>query len=464
MVEHLQVKVRRRTDHINGSNFSVNRYMTAGGYIYMEEFCERLNGVVMVVISMPGQRPLKFNSMDSVHAYWLKCLSVECLPSYLVADSIGAADAVCMVEGADIYRVLMMHSNHLLRPFVVGGDIAPKYHGVIRGIPFCDRLVLLTQGQLQDVSQQFPSGRYSVIGNLVTLGPQDQVVVREDHLAVIVSRLHGVKRIKSMIKAFTKVVAKNADARLEIWGDGDQENEVGEYILKLEAQDSIKLMGFATDVSRIFRRASVSLGMSVTEGFGISFAESLGYGTPLVSTRTNYGPAEIVTDGEDGFIVDSENEFVEKIDRLLRDPDLVSSMGKKGALSVRRFTSESITKCWLDLFDELASDSTGRQYHSAPKDTAIQNQVSSKVGWIYLPKIAGDASAEIYMSARKVLVVEVSSGREFLGEITRVPLGMYEIDEMVLDEVKGRYRFRLMKEGKSFRGVVVSYALKFVLF
>lgn len=461
-IEHLQVKVVRRIDHINGANISVVRYMTVKGYVYLEEFQNHLTGGVMVLISMPGKRPLKFNSLDSAHAYWLKCLSVECLPSFIVADSIGAADAVCSIEGDDIYRVLMMHSNHLLKPYRVGGAIAPKYHGVIRGIPDCDRLVLLTRGQLHDMQLQFPSGRYSVIGNLITLESQEEPVLREANLAVIVSRLHGVKRIKSMVSAFAKVVAINPDARLEIWGSGDQEEEIKALILKLGMQDSIQVMGFATSVSRIFRRASVSLGMSVTEGFGISFAESLGYGTPLVSTRTNYGPQEIVADGEDGFIVDTEDEFVEKINLLLSNSALVSSMGSKGKLSAQRFASQAIVKLWLDLFDGLAGGPTGRQGYAGPEGEILLNRVSSKVGWIYLPEGVSDECAESYRLARKAWVLEVSAEREFMGGVAKVLPGVYEIDEMALDEVKGRYRFRLMKDGVAFRGVIASRAIKFI--
>ncbi|MFJ7884023.1 glycosyltransferase [Pseudomonas sp. NPDC096917] len=462
-VEHLQVEVGKRIDYVDGANSSLVQYITVKGDVFLEEFHNHLTGEVKVVIYVFGKRPLKFNSLDSAHAYWLKCLSKECLPSFIVADSIGAADAVCSVEGDDIYRVLMMHSNHLLKPYRAGGAIAPKYHGVIRCIPRCDRLVLLTRGQLHDMKLQFPSGRYSVISNLVTLEEQDEPVLREANLAVIVSRLHGVKRIKSMVIAFAKVVAINPDARLEIWGSGDQEEGIKALILKLNMQDSIQVMGFATSVSRIFRRASVSLGMSVTEGFGISFAESLGYGTPLVSTRTNYGPQEIVADGEDGFIVDTEDEFVEKINRLLSDSALVSSMGSKGRFSAQRFTYQAIVKLWLDLFDALAGGPTGRQGYAEPEGEVHLNRVSSKVGWIYMPEGVSDQCAESYRLARKAWVLEVSDKREFMGEVAKVLPGVYEIDEMVLDEIKGRYRFRLMKDGVSFRGVIASRAIKFML-
>ena len=141
-IEHLQVKVRRRVDYINSTGLRVVRYMTVGGFVFLEEFVSLEGEVVMVAVLMPGAKPLKFNSIESAHAYWLQRLSSVCLPTFLIGDSIGAADAICMVEGDGIYRILMMHSNHLLRPYVVGGAIAPKYDGVVRNIPFCDRLVV----------------------------------------------------------------------------------------------------------------------------------------------------------------------------------------------------------------------------------------------------------------------------------------------------------------------------------
>jgi glycosyltransferase involved in cell wall biosynthesis len=461
-IEHLNVLVKKRVDLVNGFELVVNRYLTSAGFVFMEEFLDH-NSVVMVMLYLPGERSLKFNSLESVHAYWLKCLSLECLPSFLLADSIGAADTVCRVEGGGIYRILMMHSNHLLKPYDVEAPIAPKYNGVIRGIPHCDRLVVLTQGQLRDVFERFPAGRYTVIGNLVTIDPSAVQISRDENLAVVVSRLHGVKRIKTVVKAFSKVVARNPNARLEIWGAGEQEDSIKEFIFRLGMQDSIKLMGFATDVSVVFRRASVSLGMSATEGFGISFAESLGYGTPLVSTRTNYGPQEIVTDGEDGFIVDSENEFVDKVELLLSDKCLVSTMGEKGRESAKRFACSAITKLWLSLFNDLISNPTGRLEGLVPNGQVLANLVSSKVGWVYLPKVSDAERVESYQSARNVFLVEVSVKREFLGKVVHLPVGMYEVDGMVFDEDKGRYRFRLMRDGVPFRGVIPSKALKFML-
>jgi hypothetical protein len=137
-IEHLSVLVNIKVDRINGFQLGLSRYLTSAGFVFMEEFFQHENNVVMVIIHLPGEQSLKFNSLQAAHSYWLKCLSLECLPSFLVADSIGAADTVCQVEARGIYRVLMMQSNHLLKPHDVGAPIAPKYDGIIRGIPHCD--------------------------------------------------------------------------------------------------------------------------------------------------------------------------------------------------------------------------------------------------------------------------------------------------------------------------------------
>ncbi|CAI8992802.1 glycosyltransferase [Pseudomonas sp. IT-P218] len=462
-LDHLKVKVKKRVDYINNLGVKVVRYLTATDYVFLEEFYSGDGTVAMVTILCPGKPVLKFNSLESLHAYWLKLLSEECLPCFLISDALQGADTVCMVDSDRTYRILMMHSNHLLRPHTVGSVVAPKYDGVIRGIPQCDSLVVLTRAQLKDLNEQFPFDRYTAIGNPVGVEIPAEEVVREENLAVVVARLHTVKRIKNIIRAFAKVVAKKPDARLEIWGSGEQEEELRDEINSLGMQDSIKMMGFATDVSKIFRRASVSLAMSVTEGFGVSFAESLAYGTPLVSINTNYGPREIVTSGEDGFIVESEKEFVEKTILLLSDKDLVASMGEKGKVNVRRFSDDSITKLWLDLFEKLESKRAPRQSYAVPSGPVIQNTVASKFGWIYLPATTHPDVVGFYKQAKVAVITDVSSDRKFLDESTDLISDIYEVDEMVFDGPKEVFRFRLMKNGDTYKGIVAGGAVKFIL-
>lgn len=355
-LEHLRTQIKNRVDYSERADVKVVSYLTVDDVVFMREFVDRDDKIVRVTIAIPDQPVLKFDSIESAHAYWLKQLAEECLPAFLVSDALQGADTVCRVEGGRIHRVLMFHSHHLQKPYTVGSALAPKYEGVVRGLPVCERVVVLTDAQCRDLKAQFPSDKYACIGNPVVLAPSSGSMDRDPNLAVVVARLHAIKRIKNIIRGFAKVIEKKEDARLEIWGSGEQQPALQMEIETLGLSSSIQLMGFATDVSKVFRRASVSLAMSHTEGFGVSFAESLAHGTPLVSLDTQYGPGEIVTHGADGFIVCSERDFVEKTLKLLTDPELVRVMGERGAINVRRFSPEAIAEKWLLLFEEIDSE------------------------------------------------------------------------------------------------------------
>ena len=92
------------------------------------------------------------------------------------------------------------------------------------------------------------------------------------------------------------IVSANKNAILEIWGDG-----VEALIGKSKLENNIKFMGFSTNLHRELSRATVVLSMSLTEWSPGSMVEALACGTPVVSTKTKYGPTDIITDGKDGF-------------------------------------------------------------------------------------------------------------------------------------------------------------------
>ncbi|KIY37621.1 hypothetical protein TZ03_26990 [Pseudomonas sp. 10-1B] len=462
-LEHVKIKVRRRAEHINQLDVKVVRYFTDDETLFLEEYYKGNGEFAMAALFQSKAPTLKFNSLRTFQAYWLNEICKNYETTHLIADAIHAAETICMVDAERAHKVLMMHSNHLMKPYTPGSEVAAKYHGVIKSIPKADRLVLLTHAQLSDLTEQFPCDRYRAIGNPINVAESQNEVAREKNLAVIVARLHSIKRIKNMIKAFTKVVEALPDARLEIWGSGEQKDELQAEIDKLNANTSIKLMGFATDVSGIFRRASVSLAMSATEGFGVSFAESLAYGTPLVSIDTNYGPKEIITNGVDGFIVKTEKEFVEKTCLLLSNHELSVSMGKAGIINMERFHAETITQRWVELFEEIENNPHPVVQATADENTILTNTAASKFGWIYLPKTEDPATIDKYKTAKSVVIRQVLTSKKFLGEPTDLSKGIHEVDEMMLDEPKGLYRFRAMKHGTAYKGIIAAESVEFAI-
>jgi len=343
-----------RQAEIYSRDLNVHRYINPDGNVFIEEYVSadnRTESLESVIISLPGGPPRQFFGSASVHAYWLEQLIADTTPAVLICDHTGASDAVGMVQTSPVYKVLMMHSTHLARPDP-SAPIAPRYGRVIRNIKICDSLVLLTQEQLHDINSRLPGDCYHVIGNPIVVN-DGEPVERDPDLAVVVARLCAQKCIDRIILAFEKIRPIKPTARLEIWGSGELEQELRDLIEEKGLNESVTLMGFTDDIRSIFKRASVSLGMSEVEGFGMSFAESLAYGTPVVSLKTKYGPKEIITSGEDGFLVDDEDEFVEKVVTLLSDPDLVERMGAVGIRHMQRFSPENIGNLWMSHFKTL---------------------------------------------------------------------------------------------------------------
>jgi trehalose synthase len=103
-----------------------------------------------------------------------------------------------------------------------------------------------------------------------------------------------------------------------------------------------------------FQRASqVMLQMSTREGFGLSVAESLWKGVPVVGRSVGGIPLQIIN-GSNGYLVNTVNEAAEKTLYLLNHKEEANVMGIKGKEHVKNnFLIVNDLKDYLQLFVEL---------------------------------------------------------------------------------------------------------------
>ena len=106
-----------------------------------------------------------------------------------------------------------------------------------------------------------------------------------------------------------------------------------------------------------YKQCSILILTSRYEPFGLVLPEAMSCGLPVVAFDCPYGPADIISDGKDGFLVVNRNDevFAEKVCLLIENPELRMSMGMAGILSSRRYEASLIMSEWLLLFEKLIS-------------------------------------------------------------------------------------------------------------
>jgi trehalose synthase len=109
------------------------------------------------------------------------------------------------------------------------------------------------------------------------------------------------------------------------------------------------------EVNAFQRIAAVCIQKSLREGFGLTVAEALYKGRPVVAGNVGGIRAQI-DDGVSGFLVDSVEQCAARCLQILRDPALGERLGNAGRERVRdRFLSTTGLGHHLTLFDEITT-------------------------------------------------------------------------------------------------------------
>ena len=120
-----------------------------------------------------------------------------------------------------------------------------------------------------------------------------------------------------------------------------------ERILILTSGDDTAL------VKALQTRAAVVLQKSLREGFGLTVAEAMWKGTPVIGGNVG-GIRYQIEDGVNGFLVSSVDETAERMVEIINDKDLRNEMGREARETVRKnFLLTRYLEQHLDLFGEL---------------------------------------------------------------------------------------------------------------
>lgn len=118
-----------------------------------------------------------------------------------------------------------------------------------------------------------------------------------------VGRLDAKKDFATLIRAFARVAATHASARLVILGEGPERGRLEALAAGLGVAARVSLPGYVADPTPWYARARVFALASRHEGLSLVILEALAHRLPVVATDCPHGPAEALAGGRFGRLV-----------------------------------------------------------------------------------------------------------------------------------------------------------------
>lgn len=232
-------------------------------------------------------------------------------------------------------------------------ELFSKYwmHNLITKLMRLDKLVVLTE---KDRAAWVELDNVQVIPNPLSFKPI-AVSTQAKKRVIAVGRYCHEKGYDYLLQAWAKVQHICPDWQLVIFGDGER-TAYEQMLICLEIDTArCTLNGRTNNIQSEYINSSLAVCSSRFEGFGLSIVEAMACGLPVVSFDCPWGPRSIISDGEDGILVEKENveHLADNLIKLMQDNNRRKLLSKNALRNVRRFEIEQIAHKWKSLFEEL---------------------------------------------------------------------------------------------------------------
>ncbi|SSQ44119.1 aminodeoxychorismate lyase [Acinetobacter baumannii] len=165
---------------------------------------------------------------------------------------------------------------------------------------------------------------------------------------IFVGRFNNEEQPFKAINLFVNSSLISQGIILKMYGHGELEKELREFISKNEYSNSIKIIKGEVDPEVIYKDALALILTSKVEGFGLVLLEAISRNIPCLSFKTSYGPLNIIKNGENGFFIEDDvKDFNDKL-ILLKEIDRANIYK-----SIDSYDISNIFNSWEKLLEEI---------------------------------------------------------------------------------------------------------------
>lgn len=177
-----------------------------------------------------------------------------------------------------------------------------------------------------------------------------------DPIILFVGRVAKEKSIDVVIEAMPLVLEKLPNAKLVIVGDGPCYLELQELTQKLNIQNSVIFTGMQpwATIGRMYQLGDVFVSASVTETQGLTFAEAMAAGLPVVA-MDDESIAGFVRNNYNGKIFHNQQELAAALVEILSDKAFRTELSNHAIHSIKPLSAETFGHHAETFYKEIIS-------------------------------------------------------------------------------------------------------------
>jgi glycosyltransferase involved in cell wall biosynthesis len=224
----------------------------------------------------------------------------------------------------------------------------------------CDHLIGNTKALTRwFIAQGWPAARVHYLPNFaasVALPPLARASLdtpADVPLALALGRLHPNKAFDVLLAA----VAQVKELYLWLAGEGDLADTLQQQAAALGIAERVRFLGWRDDVPALLAACDMLLCPSRIEPLGNTIIEAWAARKPVIAAAST-GPAELITDGENGLLVPIEDAaaLAAAIERLVADESLAQSLAAAGHAEYEaHFTERQVVAAYRAFLAKVAA-------------------------------------------------------------------------------------------------------------
>jgi glycosyltransferase involved in cell wall biosynthesis len=206
-----------------------------------------------------------------------------------------------------------------------------------------DCFIVLTEGNKKEwTSLQ----NMQVIANPLSFYP-DRSSSLDQKVVICVGKISYQKGQDLLVKAWGKVHQAHPDWQLHLYG-----KENLSFLDTNKLTHNIKYFPPEKNIEEKYLESSIYVMSSRFEGFGMVLIEAMACGVPCVSFDCDYGPGDIISNNEDGYLIPNGDlkTFEMQLKELIQNEEKRKEFGKRAKENVKRYSVEEVVKEWDILF------------------------------------------------------------------------------------------------------------------